>query len=285
MAGIDCHAQVWKLWIGRLMQWKDFSKVLVMDRHHCCHEPMSSGKWTVTGGVTVPDAHSLENRLKLQGNLGLKAGECCFHRSLHNWWQCIIITYLCCGDTLLTKCWEQKQKKHIPQHLTEIVDVGDSNNRPECSILHVILHVKTHGPAVVVLEFKLGVSRDGSGSKVSNHGYITTNHFGVLYNIPTRRWRRTRYDQINAQWPTMTVTTNKVCCALQTLGWFLFYHSYFFSKNAIVSQLVLMVMMLWCHFRLSNSFVQWNACSSTSTMIPLDTKQKAYKISLKRSLC
>ena len=43
-------------------------------------------------------------------------------------------------------------------HLAEDVGFGDDNNKPECWILHVSLHVTSHGVAVVVSELKLEVS-------------------------------------------------------------------------------------------------------------------------------
>ena len=61
------------------------------------------------------------------------------------------------------QCREHK-KIHILLHLAEDVGFGDNYNKPKCSILHVHLHVETYGFAVVVTEFKLQVSGEGSNS-------------------------------------------------------------------------------------------------------------------------
>ena len=44
-------------------------------------------------------------------------------------------------------------------HLAEDVGFSDNYNKPECLILHVDLHVMTHGFVVVVMEYKLEVSK------------------------------------------------------------------------------------------------------------------------------
>ena len=91
------------------------------------------------------------------------------------------------------QCREHK-KIHILLHLAEAVGFGDNYNKPECGILHVILHVTTYGFAVFVSEFKLEVSGVGSKSiKSSKHG----KNQGTKGALISLTMTITRYDQTN----------------------------------------------------------------------------------------
>ena len=73
------------------------------------------------------------------------------------------------------ECREHK-KIHTLLHLAEGVGFGDNYNKPECSILHVILHVTSHGVAVVILELKFKVFGVGPNqSKVQTASTTSTN--------------------------------------------------------------------------------------------------------------
>ena len=82
-------------------------------------------------------------------------------------------------------------------HLAEDVGFGDNYNKPECPILHVILHVCTHGFAMVVSESKFEVSKGGSKSiESSNHGNNQPTG-GALSSNEDHDITITRYDRTN----------------------------------------------------------------------------------------